>query len=87
MITVEVTQEHINMGVRRDECNCAIALALKEKFPKWDVSVEEERSIWVGNNLYQAVDATMVAYWLQNFDDGREVAPFTLELEDFKSDE
>lgn len=48
-VTVKLTQEHIDNGIRKSPCNCPIALALKEHFKASHVYVHNYGD--VENNL------------------------------------
>ena len=72
---IQITQEDIDKGVRRNASNCAIAVGLKEEFA-YEISVTN--MIVIGNDAYQAEPE--VVRWFANFDMGRPVKPITIEL-------
>ena len=72
---IQITQEDIDKGVRRNASNCAIAVGLKQEFA-YNISVTDV--IRIGNDPYQATPE--VIRWFRNFDRGRPVKPITIEL-------
>ena len=48
---IQITQQDIDRGVRRNASNCAIAVGLKQEFA-YDISVSSV--IRIGNDNYQA---------------------------------
>ena len=79
-IPIEITQQDIDTGKRRNSANCAIALALKREFA-YDMNVLGLVGdlIQIGKDGYQAMPE--VIRWVADFDRGRPVKPITLELE------
>lgn len=81
-LTVHVTQSHIDRGVRCKCRSCPIALALQEQHPR-----DDERE-WAtdGNEVFTgykpvAILPPFARRFVDWFDLGRPVAPFTFELE------
>ena len=72
---IQITQEDIDKGIRRNASNCAIAVGLKQNFA-YNISVADV--IRIGNDDYQATPE--VVRWFVNFDRGRPVKPITIEL-------
>ena len=74
---IEVTQKHIDEGVRHSRCNCPIAKAVKEAVPA-HVEVSGE-SIWIEGD-FQLLDYPCMQF-VSDFDAGRKVSPFALEID------
>ena len=72
---IQITQQDIDNGIRRNASNCAIAVGLKQEFA-YDISVTDV--IRIGNDPYQATPE--VVRWFLDFDRGRPVKPITIEL-------
>ncbi len=82
---IEVTQKHIENGIRGDECNCAIALALQDEYKTSDVSVEveDEPMLFIGDKILELATSEMaedVNLFIQDFDYNNEVKPFTMQV-------
>ena len=82
---IEVTQKHIENGIRGDECNCAIALALQDEYKTSDVSVEveDEPMLFIGDKILELATPEMaedVNLFIQDFDYNNEVKPFTIQI-------
>ena len=82
---IEVTQKHIENGIRGDECNCAIALALQDEYKTSDVSVEveDEPMLYIGDKILELATSEMaedVNLFIQDFDYNNEVKPFTIKV-------
>ena len=82
---IEVTQKHIENGIRGDECNCAIALALQDEYKTSDVSVEveDEPTLFIGDKILELATSKMaedVNLFIQDFDYNNEVKPFTIQI-------
>ena len=82
---IEVTKKHIANGIRGDECNCAIALALQDEYKTSDVSVEveDEPMLFIGDKILELATSEMaedVNLFIQNFDYNNEVKPFTIQI-------
>jgi hypothetical protein len=75
---VEVKQEHIDKGVPSNGCECPIALALGEMFPDAQVLVCDGR-IEVGFEV--AAPPQEAKEFINDFDDGEPVAPFSFDLD------
>ena len=84
-LTVEVTQDFIDEGVKGDMCDCPIALALKEKLPKGlkgstRVTLE---NVGVGHPGYVGCSAEVspaMESFILDFDTGKEVKPCSFYL-------
>ena len=72
---IQITQQDIDKGVRRNASTCAIAVGLKQEFA-YNISVTDV--IRIGNDDYQATPE--VVRWFANFDLGKPVNPITIEL-------
>ena len=82
---IEVTQKHIENGIRGDECNCAIALALQDEYKTSDVSVEveDEPMLFIGDKILEIASAEMVDdidFFIRDFDHRDKVEPFTIKV-------
>ena len=82
---IEVTQKHIHNGIRGDECNCAIALALQDEYKTSDVlvEVEDEPMLFIGDKILELATSEMaedVNLFIQDFDYNNEVKPFTIQI-------
>ena len=82
---IEVTQKHIENGIRGDECNCAIALALQDEYKTSDVlvQVEDEPSLFIGDKILEIATSQMVDdidSFIRDFDYNNEVKPFTIQV-------
>ena len=82
---IEVTQKHIENGIRGDECNCAIALALQDEYKTSDVlvEVEDEPMLFIGDKILELATSEMaedVNLFIQDFDYNNEVKPFTIQI-------
>lgn len=78
MIKVNVTALDIRDGVRSDIGACPIARAVKR-------SKRSRGDVWAGpvhisTGLLVYKTPPNVRQWMENYDDGREVEPFTFEL-------
>jgi len=82
---IEVTKKHIENGIRGDECNCAIALALQDEYKTSDVSVEveEKPELHVGGDILEIAGDDMmddIDFFIRDFDYNNEVEPFTIKV-------
>ena len=82
---IEVTKKHIENGIRGDECNCAIALALADEYKTSDVSVEMEDGplLYVDDKILDIAGSEMaddIDLFIQDFDYNNEVKPFTIQV-------
>ena len=82
---IEVTQKHIENGIRGDECNCAIALALQDEYKTSDVSVqvEDEPMLFIGDKILEITTSQMaddIDFFIRDFDYNNEVKPFTIQI-------
>jgi len=82
---IEVTQKHIENGIRGDECKCAIALALQDEYKTSDVSVEveDEPMLFIGDKILEIASSEMVDdidFFIRDFDYRENVEPFTIEV-------
>ena len=72
---IQITQEDIDKGVRRNASNCAIAVGLKQEFT-YDISITDV--IRIGKDNFRATPE--VVRWFGDFDKGRPVKPITIEF-------
>ena len=82
---IEVTKKHIENGIRGDECNCAIALALQDEYKTSDVSVEveDEPMLFIGDKILEIATPQMASdidFFIRDFDYNNEVKPFTIQI-------
>ena len=81
MVRINVTQEHIEQGVRGNVYSCAVALAAQEVLGRDIVMIADialrRGAVW----SKFAVLPEMVRAWIVEFDDGRSMAPITFELD------
>ena len=82
---IEVTKKHIENGIRGDECNCAIALALKDEYKTTETSVEveDEPLLYVDGIPLEIATSQMaddIEFFIRDFDYNNEVKPFTIKV-------
>tara|TARA_A100000172_G_C2953921_1_gene80035 strand:+ start:239 stop:517 length:279 start_codon:yes stop_codon:yes gene_type:complete len=82
---IEVTKKHIAFGTPGDECNCPIALALKDEYKTLDVSVEveDEPMLYVGDKTLELATSQMandIDFFIRDFDYNNKVEPFTIKI-------
>ena len=82
---IEVKKKHIANGIRGDNCNCAIALALADEYKTLDVSVEMEDGplLHVGDKILDIAGSEMaddIDLFIEDFDYNNEVEPFTIKV-------
>jgi hypothetical protein len=89
VITVHVTQTHIDHGVRRDCYRCPVAQALVSTTRRrgqldWRFAVEDNR-IELDNDVawFRATITNKLRRWIKRFDEGKKVKPFTVTLHFF----
>ena len=76
---VQVTQEHIDCGVRGDSCTCPIALALRHARKRnWLVRIV--RAIESGQPERWELELE-ISTWIGAFDDGQPVQPIQLVMD------
>lgn len=84
LVTIEVTQEHIDRGARKYCGGCPVALAIAEKVADGvDVRVG---GYWVSCQRGDGVSASdiipgPIQSFIERFDNGASVSPLTFELE------
>ena len=91
--TIHVTQEDIHQGVCKDAEQCAIALALAHEYEEisW-VEVDNHESIKMVNEKddewyrvhISADDDMRVCKFLEDFDDGKKVNPFSFNIKEIE---
>lgn len=80
-VTINVTQAHINKGLKA-RCNgCPIALAIKEALG-WDDAWVDCGAITIGEpgHLTQVLLPERVIRWYEAFDKGETVRPFSFKI-------
>ena len=86
MRKINITNEDITMGDIGCENSCPIALALRHEYDTTNVSVimEDIPYIYVNDDeLNMTSDMRdIIDEFIRKFDSGKEVKPFTLEIED-----
>ena len=83
IIKVEVTQRHINSGLKRDCNKCPVALVLKEIFPNASRIIVGGFAIdmyALGEEYFHNFPDSVGNFTLA-FDDGKEVEPFAFEID------
>jgi hypothetical protein len=85
MRKINITNEDITMGDIGCENSCPIALALRHEYNTTNVSVimEDEAYIYVNDDELDMTSdmRDIVDEFVKKFDSGKEVKPFTLEVE------
>lgn len=87
-VTVTVTREHIDQGEQRSCSNCPIALAFDAAIPDaLDSSVTGGyASVWTDLRRVVTYELPIEAReFIQDFDEGSPVSPFTFEAEELPS--
>ena len=88
MRTINIIDEDITMGDKGCENSCPIALAIRNEYKTGDVSVEIEDMAYIyvnGDELDMTSNMRdIVETFIQRFDSGQDVKPFTLEVEEWK---
>jgi hypothetical protein len=82
---LDVTQEHIDCGIRKKSDRCAVALSLQQNINNGGYVSLSQYSITIG---FQKVDRSTImisakpsselANWIIDFDTGKEVSPLEL---------
>lgn len=78
-MTIEVTQNHIDNGIRGSVTDCAFGLA-------WREANGSGENVWAGftklslTALKQIDTPTVVKEFMSNYDNGRKVEPFSVEI-------
>lgn len=81
---IEVTSGHIRRGEQQNSCACPIALAIKEQWPGLVTEIEvlmEAVNVDVPGGVYHAEMPRNAGNFVEAFDFGTEVAPFSFELD------
>lgn len=82
MITINVTQKHINNGISGDDTSCPIALSLKTKQKK-SVFVSNGDIIRIRNRDYIGInpkEVRRISRFIGRFDNGYKVKPTTFKI-------
>lgn len=77
MLEINVTQEHINQGLKGDSCRCPVALAIKEQFSNARAIVTQ---IFIEADGKAYNPNTKVIEFMERFDIGKSVEPFSTKL-------
>ena len=84
MKKINITNEDIGMGYRGCENSCPISMALRHEYNTSNVSVmlEDRPYIYVNDDELDMTSKMrdVVQKFIYNFDTGKEVKPFTLEI-------
>ena len=85
---IQVTQEDILLGVRKNPCECPLALAIRRQFPNQDIGVHSDRVINYAQNYKLCLLPQSARTFVRNFDLQKPVEPevFDLPLEHPKID-
>jgi hypothetical protein len=79
---VSVTKDNISNGLTCDSASCPIALALLEKYNECLPLVDtHEISVRLNNKVYVAKTPKEAIEFIDNFDVGNPVEPFSITLE------
>ena len=73
--TVNVTQENIDLGKRASTFSCPVARACRQAIPGFSSCSDV---VFIGGTMLPM--PIQVVCWMDDFDWGREVHPFTFEL-------
>ena len=73
---IEITQEDIDRGMRGRSDFCPVALALRRKWPEAEMGCF---ACDLGNRLVLVPE--LVSKFVEDFDSGKPVKPFTFEIE------
>lgn len=81
MRTFKVTQEDIEQGIQEDECRCPVALCLRRTL---DLAPTEicVADAWVEVRGKKHIAPREVELFIDLFDRGEQVFPFSFELDD-----
>ena len=77
-MNIQVTQEHIKQGVRRDCHYCPVALALRETLTEANYTGVFSTGINVDGVMHPTIES--VKDFMDAFDGGLPVEPFSFEL-------
>lgn len=79
---ITVTQKHIDEGLIADCSRCPVALAIREVFPYVDEILIRSTDVWLGKgeNLIVKELPIGVRFFIRNFDNDKDVKPFSFEL-------
>lgn len=82
--TIEVTQEDINKGQQSSCAKCPIALALARAFPGRE-TLAGVFYLFIynlkGETIFQAITPQEVVHFMNSFDVGKEVVPFSFTVD------
>ena len=79
LVSVTVTQEHIDRGVPGEARACPWKLAISERFSIDDVYVGSFGT-WIGSGC-NIPHTNELYHWIKNFDSGDGVPPLTVEFD------
>lgn len=82
-VKISVTAEHINAGEQRDCADCPVALAIKDTLHPLSIEITDDFiHFGLPGGRYSPVHTPEnVSYFVDKFDDGQPVQPFTFTLE------
>ena len=81
MTTINVTAEHITDGARGNPWGCAIALALKTAFPDAELVSVGVTDFDIDDRVYDIPFPREASTWIEAFDRGGEVEPFSFDVD------
>jgi hypothetical protein len=81
IVIIEVRQDHIDKGLKKNCHSCPVALAVKEKFPNWRQISINGFDLYHGYFDIKCVELPVKVYnFVGNFDSGRPVKPFKFKI-------
>ena len=81
IVRINVTQEDIDKGCKRQSDNCAVARAVQRATWARDVSVYEYIGWTDGEDWHWAKTPTNVLAWIDKWDAGKRVAPLSFDID------
>lgn len=75
---IQVTQEHINQGIKGARHSCPVARALADMVQKDTYLDVDEESICIGDDIHSTPKRT--ALKILDYDNGRGMVPFSFSL-------
>lgn len=76
---INITQEHIDKGERKNPKKCPISLALKEQFETRYTNVDSN-NVTIGRNIHRM--SPFLIHFVKNFDNGFTVSPGKYRIQD-----
>jgi len=78
IVSVTITPRHIRDGAPHSACNCAAALALRQTLPGREIEVWSDVIVIDGVDL---PTPEVLAAWMDDYDELKNVEPLTFPLE------